>query len=92
MPAVGAKLRGMAAYAFILALSLAGYLQAAPWLVPVGAAGLTLADWGLRGLPPRARMSWTSKTTTFFVAGAVANLILAALAFTAGRVARTLLG
>jgi hypothetical protein len=92
MPAVSAKLRGMTAYAVILALSLAGYLQAAAWLVPLGAAGLTLADWGLRGLPPRARMSWTSKTTTFFAAGLVANLILAALAFTAGRLARVLLG
>jgi len=82
----------MAAYSFIVAMSAAGYLQAPAWLVLIGASGLTLSDWGLRGLPPRARMAWTSKTTTYFVAGVVANVILAGLAFTAGRGTRLLLG
>jgi hypothetical protein len=37
-------------------------------------------------------MAWTSKTITYFATGVVANLILAALAFAAGRVMRLLLG
>jgi hypothetical protein len=82
----------MLAYAIILAVGIAGYLHAPAWLVLAGAAGLTLDSWGLRGLPPRARMSWTSKTATYFASGVVANLILAALAFWAGRTARLLLG
>jgi len=53
---------------------------------------LTVADWGLRGLPPSARMTWTSKTATYFATGVVANLILAVIAFAAGRVVRWLLG
>jgi hypothetical protein len=92
MAASRAKLRGTAVYAFVLALGAAGYLRMPGWLVLVGATGLTLADWGLRGLPPRSRMAWTTKTTTYFVAGVVANVILAALAFAAGRAARFLLG
>jgi len=92
MAALTAKLRGRVPYAFILALALAGYLDAPAWLALPGAAGLTLADWGLRGLPPTARMAWTSKTITYFATGVVANLILAALAFAAGRVMRLLLG
>jgi hypothetical protein len=92
MAALTGKLRGTAAYAFILAMGAAGYLQAPGWLVLPGAAALVLADWGLRGVPPLSRMVWTSKVTTYFVAGVVANLILAALAFAAGRVAHLLPG
>ena len=92
MAASRAKLRGVVPYAFILAAGTAGYLKAPGWLVLAGAMGLTLADWGLRGLPPRPRIAWTAKTTTYFVAGVVANLILAALAFAAGGVTRLLLG
>ena len=86
------KLRGTVAYACILAMGVAGYVQAPSWLVLTGATGLTLADWGLRGLPPRSRMAWTSKTTTYFVAGVVANVMLAGLAFATGRATRVLLG
>jgi hypothetical protein len=86
------KLRATAPYVLILALALAGWLGAPGWLALVGAAGLTLADWGLRGLPPSARMAWTSKTTTYFATGIVANLILAALALAAGWVAHWMLG
>jgi len=82
----------MAAYAFVVAMSMAGYLRAPGWLILAGTVGLTLADWGLRGLPPRSRMAWTSKTTTYFVAGVAANAILATLAFAAGLATRLLLG
>src|SRR5262245_65313028 len=92
MAATHAKLRGAAPYAFILAMGVAGYLQAPGWLVLMGATGLMLADWGLRGLPPRLRMAWTSKTITYFVTGLVANLILATLAFTAGWLLRPVPG
>jgi hypothetical protein len=85
-------LRPMVAYATIVVLPLAGYFNAPDWLVLAGAAVLTLDGWGLRGLPPRSRMHWTSKITTYFVTGLVANLILAALAFAAGRALRALLG
>jgi hypothetical protein len=37
-------------------------------------------------------MAWTSKTITYFATGVAANLILATLAFAAGRVVRLLLG
>jgi hypothetical protein len=92
MAASTAKLRATFAYAFLLALAVAGYLDAPGWLVPAGGAGLMLADWGLRGLPPRSRMVWTSKTATYFASGVVASLILAALAFMAGRAMHSLLG
>src|SRR5262245_49228429 len=99
MAALSTKLRSTVAYAFVSALALAGYLDASGWLVLGGATGLTLADWGLRGVPkslhrslPPPRMSWTSKTATYFATGVVTNLILSALAFAAGRVARWLLG
>jgi hypothetical protein len=92
MAASTVKRRGALAYVFLLTLAFAGYLGAPGWLVPAGAAGLMLADWGLRGLPPRSRMAWTSKTATYFASGVVASLILAALAFMAGRAMRVLLG
>jgi hypothetical protein len=92
MAAITGKLRGTAVYTFILAMGAAGYLDAPRWLVLPGAAALVLADWGLRGPPPLSRMVWTSKTTTYFVAGVAANLILAALAFATGRVVRLLPG
>jgi len=92
MPALTGTLRGTVAYAIILATGAAGYLKAPVWLVLAGAMALTLADWGLRGLPPSARMTWTSKTATYFATGVVANLILAVIAFAAGRVVRWLLG
>jgi hypothetical protein len=37
-------------------------------------------------------MVWTSKSTTYFVAGVVANLIMAALAYAGGLATRRLLG
>jgi hypothetical protein len=82
----------MLTYAVILALGLAGYLGAPGWVVPAGAAGLTLDGWRLWRLGPRSRIDWTSKTTTYFVTGVVANLVLAALAFGVGRIVRALLG
>lgn len=82
----------MLAYAIVLAIGIAGYLHAPAWLVLAGAAGLTLNSWGLRGLPPRSRIAWTSKTTTYFASGVVAHLILAGLAFAAGRAVRLWLG
>lgn len=99
MAALSANLRGTVAYAFIFALALAGYLDAPGWLVAAGATGLTLADWGLRGVPrslhrglPPPRMTWTAKSATYFATGVIASVILAALAFAAGRAARWLLG
>jgi len=92
MAALTTKLRATAPYAFLLVLALAGWLDAPVWLALVGAAALTLADWGLRGLPPAARMAWTSKTITYFASGVVANLILAVLAFAAGRLAHWVAG
>jgi hypothetical protein len=86
-----ANLRGTAAYAFMLAMGVAGYLEAPVWVALIGATGLILSDWGLRGLPPRSRMDWTTKTTTYFVTGVATSLILAGLAWAAGRVVRMLL-
>jgi hypothetical protein len=83
----------MVTYAVILALALGGYLDAPGWVVvPAGAAGLTLDGWRLWRLGPQSRIDWTSKTTTYFVTGVAANLVLAALAFGIGRTVRVLLG
>ena len=76
----------------ILALALAGYINASGWLVPAGAVCLTLDGWRLWRLRPRSVIDWTSKTTTYFVTGVVANLLLALLAYGGGRIVRILLG
>jgi hypothetical protein len=81
----------MLAYVVILALALAGYLHAPGWVVLAGAACLTLDGWRLWRLGPQSRIDWTSKTTTYFVTGVAANLILAVLAFGGGRMVRVLL-
>jgi hypothetical protein len=80
------------AYALMLALALAGYANATAWLIPAGAACLTLDGWRPWRLGPHSRIAWTSKTTTYFVTGVIADLVLAALAFAAGRIVRMLLG
>lgn len=79
-------------YAIVLALGLAGYLQAPAWAVPAGAACLTLDSWGLWRLRPRSRPSWSSKAVTYLVTGVVLDLALAALAYGAGQIVRMLLG
>jgi hypothetical protein len=86
----------MMTYALIAVLALAGYLQAPAWLVLAGAVCLTLDGWRpwrqTRAWGPQSRIDWTSKTTTYFVTGVIASLMLAAGAFGAGRIARALLG
>ncbi len=81
----------MVTYAVILALWLAGYMNGPAWLVLPGAACLTLDGWRPWRLGRQARGPWTSKATTYFVTGVVADLVLAALSFGAGRIARALL-
>jgi hypothetical protein len=80
------------AYAAVLAAGAAGYANAPVWLVPAAAACLTLADWRPWRLVRQARAPWTSKTISYFVAGIIADLAIATLAFGAGRMARLLLG
>jgi hypothetical protein len=86
----------MVTYALVLALGSAGYLKAPAWLVLAGVACLTLEGWrpwrSTRTWGPQSRIDWTSKTTTYFVTGVVANLILASAAFAGGRIVRALLG
>ena len=77
-------------YAVLLAMAAAGYADAPAWLVPAAAACLTLDDWRLWRLARQVRTSWSSKTTTYLVTGAIADLALAALAFGAGRILRLL--
>jgi hypothetical protein len=92
------SLRTMIVWAVVAAVALAGYMGCPAWMALAGAACLTLDSWGPWrlgrhwshwGRPPGA---WTSKTTTYFVTGVVADLGLAALAFGAGRIVRALLG
>jgi threonine/homoserine/homoserine lactone efflux protein len=78
--------------AVILALALAGYMSASGWLVLAGATCLTLDGWRLWRLRPRSGIDWTSKTTTYFVTGVAANLILALLSYGTGRMLRIVLG
>jgi threonine/homoserine/homoserine lactone efflux protein len=82
----------MITYAVLLALALAGYVKAPGWLVLAGAACLTLDGWRLWRLRPRSGIDWTSKTTTYFVTGVMANLILAVISFGGGRMVRILVG
>jgi hypothetical protein len=81
----------MVPYGVVLGVALAGYMGAPGWAVLPGAACLTLDGWRLWRLGRQARGPWTSKATTYFVSGIVADLLLAALAFGAGRMARILL-
>jgi hypothetical protein len=86
----------MLTYAVLLATAIAAYANAPAWGVPAAAAGLTLADWRpwRQGWAMRrqAPMTWSSKAVTYLATGAVAHLVLAAIAFGAGRIARQLLG
>jgi hypothetical protein len=82
----------MLAYAVLLVLGAAGYANAPAWLVPAAAACLTLADWRPWRLGQHARAAWSSKATTYLVSGAIAHLVLATLAFSAGRILHLLLG
>jgi hypothetical protein len=82
----------MLAYTVILVMGAAGYANATAWLIPWGAACLVLDSWKPWRLNRQPRISWTSKTTTYFVTGVIADLGLAALGFGAGRLVRTLLG
>jgi hypothetical protein len=82
----------MLAYAVLLVLAVAGYAGASAWTVPVAAACLTLADWRPWRLGRRARAAWSSKATTYLVSGVLFHLVLAALAFGAGRILHRLLG
>jgi hypothetical protein len=84
----------MFAYAIILALGLAGYWGGRWWLVLAGAAALTLGAWWtkLLQLTREPRVAWTSKKMTYFVTGVVLDIVLAALCFGAGRIARAVLG
>jgi hypothetical protein len=92
------SLRTMIVGAVVLALALAGYMGVPAWTVLAGAACLTLHSWR-PWRPGRQWSQWgqppgtsTSKITTYFVTGVVADLGLAALAFGAGRIVRALLG
>jgi hypothetical protein len=79
-------------YAVMLALAAAGYVLAPAWTILAGAACLTLAGWRPWRLGPHSHIAWTSKTTTYFVTGILADLALAALSYGAGRIVRVLLG
>jgi hypothetical protein len=81
----------MVAYVVLLLLGAAGFAKAPAWLVPVAAACLTLADWRPWRLGRQARAPWSSKAATYLVTGLIAHLVLAALAFGAGRILHLLL-
>lgn len=84
----------MLIYVIILIMGLAGYAGAPVWFVLLGAAGLTLEGWWmkLRLLRQEPRMPWSSKITTYFVTGIVANIAYAALTYGAGRIIRVVQG
>ena len=60
-------------------------------LVPGAAACLTLADWQPWRLARQARASWSSKAAAYLVSGFIAQLVMAALAFGAGRILHRML-
>jgi hypothetical protein len=82
----------MLAYAVILVMAVAGYMQAPVWIVPAATACLTLDSWKPWRPDRCSRIEWTSKTTTYFVAGVMADLCVTAIAFGAGRIVRFLAG
>jgi len=81
----------MLTYAVLLATGIAAYANAPVWVVPAAAAGLTLADWRPWRLSRQAPVV-SSKGVTYLVAGGIAHLVLAAVAFATGTIARQLLG
>ncbi len=83
----------MLTYAVMIAMGMAGYWRAPWWLVLAGAAALTLGAWWMKllQLGREPRVAWGSKTRTYFVTGVVLDIVLAALCFGAGRIARAVL-
>jgi hypothetical protein len=81
----------MLVYVVLLVLAVAGYTGATAWMVPAAAAYLTLADWRPWRLGRQARAPWSSKAMTYLVSGVLFHLVLAALAFGAGRILYRLL-
>jgi hypothetical protein len=82
----------MLTYAVLLATGAAAYANTSAWVVPAVAAGLTLADWRPWRPSRQAPLASSAKAVTYLVAGGVAHVVLAAVAFGAGRIARQLLG
>ena len=82
----------MLIYAILLATGIAGYAGAPALAALAAAAGLTLADWRPWRLSPQDRRPRSPKAIGYLVAGLVAHLVLAAIAFGAGRLVRQMLG
>ncbi len=80
------------AFVVLLALGAGGYANGPAWLVPAAAAFLTLADWQPWRLARQVRAPWSSKAAAYLVSGFIAQLVMAALAFGAGRLLHRLLG
>jgi hypothetical protein len=81
--------------ALILAgLVVAGYHGASGWMVPAGAAALTVGGWWrkVQLLRQHPQVPFSSKMTTYLVVSIGINLGLAAASLVAGRAARYLLG
>jgi hypothetical protein len=83
----------MLTYAVIIAMGLAGYFRAPWWLALAGGAALTIGAWGtkLLHLGRESGAAWSTKTRTYFITGAIVDIVLCALCLGAGRIVRALL-
>jgi len=68
----------------------AGYAGGSGWLALAGAAALTVGSWWrkVQLLRQHPQVPFSTKMTTYFVAGVVINLVLATASLTAGRALR----
>jgi hypothetical protein len=72
------------------AMAVAGYTGGSGWLVLAGAAALTIGGWWrkLQLLREHPQVPFSTKMTTYFVAGVVANLLFSLAFLMAGRALR----
>jgi hypothetical protein len=77
----------MLEFLIIVIVAIGGYAGAPWWLVLVGAAGLTIEGWAMKLMllrqHPKVRLS--SKMTTYFVTGVLANVGFASLSYIFGQ-------
>lgn len=84
----------MLAYLILPVMAAAGYTGFPPWVVLLGVAGIASEGWWakLDRLRQHPDERWSTKVTAYFVTGILTNIGLSAVAYAAGRLARSLAG
>ena len=80
----------MLEFVILGAMAVAGYAGGSGWLALAGATALTVGSWWRKFqlLRQHPKVPFSTKMTTYFVAGIVFNLLLATASLVAGRLLR----